>query len=144
MLGWHAAEDIIFNELSTGSHSDIEQATKIARKMVTEYGMSEKLGPRTYGRREELIFLGREVDEQKDYSEETAREIDKEVQAIINEAQATAHRVINENRTQMEQLAQELMAKETVEGEELERIFSGQPPVPAGQVSPSSEETKPA
>ena len=141
MLGGHAAEDIVFGEMTTGSHSDIEQATNIARKMVTEYGMSDKLGPRTYGRREELIFLGREVAEQKDYSEETAREIDEEVQAIIQQAYDVARRTINENRAKLEQLARELVAKETVEGEELEKLF--EEPVPAGELAPVGEKQKP-
>jgi len=142
MLGGHAAEDIVFGEMTTGSHSDIEQATNIARKMVTEYGMSDKLGPRAYGRREELIFLGREVAEQKDYSEETAREIDEEVQAIIQQAYDVARRTINENRAKLEQLAKELVAKETVEGEELEKLF--EEPVPAGELAPVAEKQKPA
>jgi len=141
MLGGHAAEDMVFGEMTTGSHSDIEQATKIARKMVTQYGMSERLGPRTYGRREELVFLGREVAEQKDYSEETAREIDEEVQAIIQHAYEVTRQILTENRAKLEQLAKELVAKETLEGEELNKLFDD--PVPAEEPISVTEEQKP-
>jgi len=138
MLAGHRAEDLIFGEMTTGSHSDIEQATKIARKMVTEYGMSERLGPRTYGRREELIFLGREVAEQKDYSEETARDIDEEVQAVIQHAYDVAKEILTENRAKLVQIAEILIAKETIEGEELERLFNA--PLPGEEsASPPDE-----
>ncbi|MDY6917326.1 MAG: ATP-dependent zinc metalloprotease FtsH [Chloroflexota bacterium] len=123
MLGGHAAEEIVFDEITTGSESDIEQATRVARKMVTEYGMSDRLGPRTFGRREELVFLGREVSEQKDYSEKTAEGIDEEVEKIIHEAYESAKSVLTENRAKLTQLAQALMAKETIEGKELDAVF---------------------
>ena len=139
MLAGHRAEDLIFGEMTTGSHSDIEQATKIARKMVTEYGMSEKLGPRTYGRREELIFLGREVAEQKDYSEETARDIDEEVHAVIQHAYEVAKKILSENRAKLVQIAGVLIAKETIEGEELETLFNA--PLPGEEpTSPPDEQ----
>jgi cell division protease FtsH len=132
-LGGHCAEEIIFGETSTGPESDIEQGTKIARKMVTEYGMSERLGPRTFGRREELVFLGREVSEQKDYSEQTAQEIDEEVHRIIQQAYGVAKDILTTNRAKLVQIAQELVAKETIEGEELEELFNrpvdGEPPL---------------
>jgi cell division protease FtsH len=141
MLGGHAAEDLIFDEMTTGSHSDIEEATGIARKMVTQYGMSEKMGPRTYGRREELVFLGREVAEQKDYSEETAREIDEEVHAIIEHAYDVARQILTDNRAKLEQLAKVLVATETIEGEELQRLFDE--PVPAEGPASVAEKQKP-
>jgi cell division protease FtsH len=124
LLAGHAAEDMIFSEMTTGSESDIEQATRIARKMVTEYGMSEKLGPRTFGRREELVFLGREVAEQKDYSENTAQEIDGEVHAIIQHAYSVAKDILTQKRAKLVQLAEALIANETIEGEELEALFN--------------------
>jgi cell division protease FtsH len=124
MLAGHAAEDLTFGEMTTGSESDIEQATRIARKMATEYGMSEKLGPRTFGRREELVFLGREVSEQKDYSERTAERIDEEVQRLIQHAYGVARDVLTENKAKLLQLAEALMAKETIEGQELEALFN--------------------
>jgi cell division protease FtsH len=123
-LGGRAAEEIIFNEITDGAKSDIERATKLARAMVTDYGMSEKLGPRTFGHKEEMVFLGREISEQRDYSEEVARQIDEEVQSIILEAHKTAHGILTKNRKKLEQLAQELINKETLEGNDLERLFS--------------------
>ena len=124
LLGGHCAEELIFNEMSTGPESDIQQATKIARKMVTEYGMSKKMGPRTFGRREELIFLGREVSEQKDYGDKIADEIDEEVQQIIQQAYSMASEVLTKNKGKLVQLAEALIAKETIEGEELEALFN--------------------
>jgi cell division protease FtsH len=142
MLAGHASEELIFNEMTTGSRSDIEQATKIARKMVTEWGMSEKLGPRTFGRREELIFLGREVTEQKDYSESTAQEIDEEVQAIIQHAYDVAKRILAENRAKLVQLAEALITRETLEGEELVALFNAPVPPPAAEPASVKEEHK--
>ena len=135
LLAGHAAEDFIFGEMTTGSENDIEQATRIARKMVTEYGMSDRLGPRTFGRREELVFLGREVSEQKDYSEKTAEDIDEEVRLVILEAYESAKRVLTENRAKLVQLAQALMANETIEGQELEDLFNS----PVEEAPPDTE-----
>jgi cell division protease FtsH len=123
MLGGRAAEEIIFNEITDGAKSDIERATKLARAMVTDYGMSEKLGPRTFGHKEEMVFLGREISEQRDYSEEVARQIDEEVQSIILEAHQTARTILSKNRKKLEGLAKELITKETLEGNDLERLF---------------------
>ena len=89
-LGGHVAEELVFGEMTTGPENDIEQATKIARQMVTQYGMSERLGPRTFGRKEELVFLGREISEQRNYSEKVAEEIDEEVRRIIDHAYQVA------------------------------------------------------
>jgi cell division protease FtsH len=122
-LGGRAAEEIIFNEITDGAKSDIERATKLARAMVTDYGMSEKLGPRTFGHKEEMVFLGREISEQRDYSEEVARMIDEEVQSIIGTAHKTARTILSKNRKKLERLAQELITKETLEGVELETLF---------------------
>jgi len=124
MLAGHAAEDLIFSEMTTGSENDIEQATKIARRMVTEYGMSEKMGPRTFGRREELVFLGREVAEQKDYSEKTAEEIDEEVHQLIQHAYSVAREILTQHRAKLVQIAEALITNETIEGEELEALFN--------------------
>jgi len=124
-LGGRAAEEIIFDEITDGAKSDIERATKLARAMVTDYGMSEKLGPRTFGHKEEMVFLGREISEQRDYSEEVARMIDEEVQSIIETAHKTARTILTKNKKKLEILAQELINKETLEGKDLEQIFSG-------------------
>ncbi len=125
----HTAETLIFNEMTTGAYDDIERATILARKMVTEYGMSDKLGPRTFGHREELIFLGREITEQRDYSEKVAREIDEEIHKIIMQAYEVAKKVLTENKKRLIYLAKKLIAQETLEGEELEALLSE--PVPS-------------
>ena len=123
MLGGHTAENIIFGEVTTGASSDLEQVARISRRMVTDYGMSEKLGPRTFGRREELVFLGREVAEQKDYSEKTAEEIDAEVHKIVQRAQNVAKDVLIANKEKLVKLAEALIANETIEGEPLEALL---------------------
>jgi len=130
-LGGRAAEEITFGEVTTGAQNDLEQATKLARKMVTEYGMSEKLGPRTFGQRQELIFLGREISEQRDYGEKIAQEIDEEVHNIIERAYNTARKILTENRAKLKQIAEQLLAKEILEEPELDKLFEGLTPQPA-------------
>ena len=127
-LGGRVAEEITFGEVTTGAQNDLEEATKLARKMVTEYGMSEKLGPRTFGQRQELVFLGREISEQRDYSDKIAQEIDEEVHNIIQRAYSTAKQVLNANKERLRQLAQELIAHETLDEPELDRILDGLAP----------------
>ncbi len=131
LLGGFSAEELIFNELTTGAQNDIEQATKLAHAMVTNFGMSDKLGPRTFGRKEEMIFLGREISEQRDYSEKIAEQIDEEVYNIINEAHKVATEILAKNKSKLIQLTEKLIAKETLEGEELEAIFKKSTPKPA-------------
>ena len=123
-LGGRVAEELIFNEITTGAHNDIEVATKIARKMVADFGMSDALGPRTFGHKEELVFLGREISEQRDYGETMAKIIDEEVNKIIQEGYNTAKKILTENKQKLIQIAERLIAKETVEGEELDALFS--------------------
>ena len=125
LLGGHTAEELIFNEVTTGAQDDIERATKLARKMVTDYGMSDTLGPRTFGQKEEMVFLGREISEQRDYSDKVAEQIDEEVHNIIQEAYEAARKVLTENKPKLIQITQKLIAAETLEGEELEALFSG-------------------
>ncbi len=129
-LGGRVAEEITFGETTTGAQNDLEQATKLARRMVTEYGMSERLGPRTFGQRQELVFLGREISEQRDYSDKIAQEIDEEVHSIIQRAYNIAKRVLTANKEKLNQLAQELMTHETLDEPELDRIFEGLAPQP--------------
>ncbi|HLF79023.1 MAG TPA: ATP-dependent zinc metalloprotease FtsH [Dehalococcoidia bacterium] len=119
MLGGHVAEELVFGEMSTGASDDISKVTKTARSMVTRFGMSERLGPRTFGQKEELIFLGREISEQRDYSEKIAEEIDGEVRRIIDHAHELAKKILSENRAKLEHLARTLMEVETIEGEAL-------------------------
>jgi cell division protease FtsH len=132
-LGGRVAEEITFGEMTTGAQNDLEQATKLARQMVTEYGMSEKLGPRTFGQRQELIFLGREISEQRDYSDKIAQEIDEEVHNIIQRAYDTAKQVLTGNKEKLKQLAQELITHETLDEPELDKILEGLAP----QATPS-------
>ena len=127
LLGGRAAEELIFNDVTTGAANDLERATKLARKMVTEYGMSEKLGPLTFGRKEELVFLGREIGEQRNYSEEVARAIDEEIRRIISEAHEKAKGILTQHKDTLIRLAKKLMEVETLEGEELEAVLSGVP-----------------
>jgi len=124
LLAGHTAEELIFNEMTTGSQNDIEQATKIARKMVTDYGMSDKLGPRTFGHKEELVFLGREISEQRDYSDKIAEQIDDEVRNIIQQAHEVAKKILSENKPKLAHIAERLITQETVEGEELDALIN--------------------
>ncbi len=129
-LGGHVAEELIFNEITTGPGNDIERATQIARRMVTEYGMSKKLGPVALGRKEELVFLGREIAEQRNYSDEIAYEIDKEIRALIDEAYERARAILTEHRHKLIEISELLIQKETLEGEEFEAIFDTPRPEP--------------
>jgi len=131
LLGGHTAEELIFNEMTTGAQNDIEQATKLARAMVTNFGMSDKLGPRTFGHKEEMVFLGREISEQRDYSDKVAELIDDEVHDIIQQAHETARRILTENKAKLVKIAEELITRETLEGEALEALFGGTAPKPA-------------
>ena len=125
LLGGRVAEEIIFGDITTGAQNDLEQATKLARKMVTEYGMSEKLGPRIFGQRQELVFLGREISEQRDYGDKVANEIDEEVYAIIQRAYKTTKRILTRNKAKLRELAEELIARETLDEPDLDRLFAG-------------------
>ena len=141
-MGGRVAEEIIFEDVTTGASNDLEQATNIARTMVTRYGMSSKLGPRTFGKREELVFLGREISEQRDYSDKIAQDIDEEVFDLVEYAYQTATKVITDNRTKLSQLARHLIAHETVEGDELKDILDLDPdadpaPPPVAEAAPA-------
>ncbi len=129
-LGGRVAEEIIFGEMSTGGQNDLEQATKLARKMVVEYGMSEKLGPRTFGQKQELVFLGREISEHKDYGDKIADAIDEEVHNLIQRAYNTTKKTLTANKAKLKQLSEELMTHETLDEDQLNRIFEGLTPQP--------------
>lgn len=124
MLAGHAAEQTFFGEVTTGAQNDLRQATRLARKLVTEYGMSEKLGPRTFGLKDDLIFLGKEIHEQRDYSEYTAQEIDAEVSGFLHRAYIKAQKVITERKDKIEKLVATLVQKEVVEKEEFEALMA--------------------
>ena len=137
-LAGRAAEEIAFNEVTTGAQNDLDQATNTARKMVTEYGMSDKLGPRTFGRREELVFLGREIHEQRNYSEKIAMKIDEEVYALIQHAYDAAKEILVENKERLKLIAERLIAKETIEEAEFESLLKEPLSSPQLEATPAS------
>ncbi len=122
-MGGHAAEELVFGTASTGPSNDLEQVGRIARAMVKRWGMSARIGPVTFGKTEELVFLGREISETRDYSEETARIIDEEVRALIVQAAARAKAILVEHRDLLDHLAATLLEVETLQGEDLARVL---------------------
>jgi cell division protease FtsH len=140
MLGGRAAGELVFGELTTGAADDLEKVTEMARAMVTRYGMSEKLGPMTFGQKEELVFLGKEIGEQRDYSEAVAEQIDEEVRRIVHAAYQRAKEVLTERRDQLDAVAQRLIEVETLEGEQFVALIEGrewpEKPSPGGVPSP--------
>ncbi len=125
MLGGRAAEQEAFGDVTTGASDDLRRATQIARSMVTQYAMSETMGQRTFGQKDELIFLGREISEQRDYSEEIASQIDREMKALMDRAYSRAREVVRTQRDRLDAIANLLIEKETLEGAELEAAVKG-------------------
>lgn len=140
LLGGQAAEELVFGEVTTGAANDIERASQVARDMVTKYGMSERLGPLAFGRREELVFLGRELPERRNYSEETAREIDEEVKALVERAKDRARQILAEYEVKLKQVAEALIERETLEAREFEAILSQ--PEPVGKTRQESRKVR--
>jgi cell division protease FtsH len=136
--GGRVAEEIFLNQMSTGAGSDIESATDTARRMVCEYGMS-RLGPLTFGKKEEQIFLGREIAQHRDFSEETARQIDLEVRRLIDEAYQSAHNIVETNADAMHRIAAALLERETIDAEEVQMLIDGKtlPPLRSNLATPS-------
>ncbi|KKP98877.1 MAG: ATP-dependent zinc metalloprotease FtsH [Parcubacteria group bacterium GW2011_GWD2_38_12] len=122
-LGGYAAEQIVFEELTTGASNDLRVATDLARRLVTQYGMSDKLGPRTFGHKEEMVFLGREIHEERNYSEKISAMIDEEVGKFMGNAYKTAKKIITEKRNKLEQIAKRLMEAETIERDEFDLLM---------------------
>ena len=125
MMGGRSAEEIIFNEITTGASNDIERATSIARKMVCEWGMSDKLGPMSFGKKNEEIFLGREIQSHRDYSEKTAQDIDNEVVRIIKNAQKDSHKILKEKIDLLHLMANELLEHETIDEKDIKLLVKG-------------------
>jgi cell division protease FtsH len=123
LLGGRAAEELVFDDITSGASNDIERVTQLARTMVTRLGMSENLGPMVYGQKEELIFLGREISEQRDYSEAVAEQIDREVRKLVNEAFDRARAILREQRSALDTIAQRLLEVETISRDEFEQLF---------------------
>jgi len=128
LLGGRAAEELVFDDITSGASNDLERVTRLARAMVTRLGMSEQLGPMVYGQKEELIFLGREISEQRDYSEAVAEQIDHEVRRLVSEAHTKARQILVEYRDRLDTVAQRLLEVETISRDEFETIFP--PPQP--------------
>lgn len=124
MLAGHAVEREVFGEVTTGAQSDLKQATRLARRLVTEFGMSDKLGPRTFGLKEEMIFLGREITEQRDYSEKVAQIIDEEVSRFLRTAYRTAQKLVREQRAKLERIVAALIKQEVLERQEFEALMA--------------------
>jgi cell division protease FtsH len=124
LLGGRVAEEVALKHMTTGAGNDLERATDLARKMVCEWGMSEKLGPLTFGKKEEQIFLGREIAQHRDYSEHTAIEIDEEVRRIVTEAYQKTKDILTENKVGLDTLATALLEKETLDGKEIWELLT--------------------
>jgi len=129
-MAGHVAEQIVFEEQSTGAANDIERATAVARRMVTEFGMSDQLGPLAFGKKDELVFLGREISEQRNYSDEVAYQIDQEIRRLIDKAEQLARTIITEHIDKLQTIAELLIQKETIEGDEMEALFDSPRPQP--------------
>jgi len=147
LLGGRIAEEITMSgSMTTGAGNDLERATELARKMVCEWGMSEAMGPLTFGKKEEQIFLGREIAQHQDYSEDTALHIDREVKRFITDNYERARQVLSEHKASLEQVAAELLVREVLDGEQVRRIVAGlpleevKPKTPAGPVAPAHDE----
>jgi cell division protease FtsH len=119
LLGGRVAEEVALKHMTTGAGNDLERATDLARKMVTEWGMSDNMGPLTYGKKDEQIFLGREIAQHKDYSEHTAEQIDAEVKLFVMNAYERATKILTEHYDKLEKLAEELLDKETMDADEI-------------------------
>ncbi len=142
-LGGHTSEELVFGEMTTGAHDDLSKATQIARSMVMQWGMSKNLGPRTFGKKESLIFLGKEVNEQRDYSEKIAEQIDDEIRELIDTARDRARSILTASRAQLDHLAQRLMVEETLDPEQLREIFAWEPGQPEPTRTPTLPPTRP-
>jgi cell division protease FtsH len=125
-MGGRAAEQLVFEHLTTGAASDLENATALARRMVCELGMSDNLGPLTFGKKEEMVFLGREISSHKDYSEQTAVLIDQEVRNIIERAYNRALELLKDNLQKLHLLATTLLEREVLDGDEMDRLLRGE------------------
>jgi len=137
-LAGRAAEQVSLSELTTGAQNDLEKVTLIARRMITEFGMSQRLGPRTFGKREEMIFLGKEIHEQQNYSDKVAQEIDEEVEALVKEAYSRAVEIITDNKSRLKYIADYLIEKETIDDTTFEKLLNDPIPAPGLEAAPAS------
>jgi cell division protease FtsH len=124
LMGGRASEEIVFGDVTSGAENDIQRATQMARRMVTQWGMSEKLGTVTMGHKEELVFLGRDLGEQRNYSEEVAALIDEEIKSIVSDAYDEAKRILTQRRDKMDLVVERLKMVETIDAKELDEILA--------------------
>ena len=146
LMGGRAAEELIFSQPTTGAGNDIERATELARKMVCEWGMSEAMGPLAFGRKEEMIFLGKEFARHQDYSEETAKQIDAEIRKVVTANYERAKDILKKNVDKLKMLAEALLEYETLNGDQIDQILAGKklaPPLPK-MAPPPETPTAPA
>ena len=127
MLGGRVAEKLIFNEYTTGAANDLERVTDLTRKMICEWGMNEEMGPVTFGKKDQEIFLGREIAQHRDYSEETAQKIDAEVKRVIMEAHKKAEELLTRHIDDLHALAKALLVYEILDGEQIDQVLKGEP-----------------
>jgi cell division protease FtsH len=138
IMGGRVAEEIVFGDITSGAENDIQKATQMARRMVTQWGMSDKLGNVAMGHREELVFLGRDLGEQRNYSEEVAAVIDEEIRSIVNHGYQTAKTILTKQRGKMDAVVEKLKEVETLDGNELDEIIAREEPAaPAASSSAS-------
>jgi cell division protease FtsH len=146
-MGGRIAEDLMFKEISTGAQNDIEQATEMARKMVCEWGMSEALGPLTYGKKEEQVFLGKEFNRHQDYSEATALQIDAEIKRIVTEQYQRAQKTLTDGKVMLVRVAEALLEHEVLDADQLKQVIEGRPlevrkPEPVVPPTPPAREVR--
>ena len=134
IMGGRVAEEIVFGDVTSGAENDIQKATQLARRMVTQWGMSEKLGTVTMGHKEELVFLGRDLGEQRNYSEEVAALIDEEIKGFVSEAYEKAKRILTEQRAKMDAVVERLKVEETIDAAQLDEILTSPAAGSAAQV----------
>jgi cell division protease FtsH len=126
-MGGRVAEELVLHDMTTGAGNDLERATELARRMVCNWGMSEKLGPLTFGKKEEMIFLGREIAQHRDYSEDTAVKIDDEVTIIVTENYARVKQLLTDNISALHRLAEMLLERESLDTDDIDKIVNGEP-----------------
>ena len=127
LMGGRVAEELIFHDMTTGAGNDLERATDLARRMVCDWGMSEKLGPITFGKKEEMIFLGREIAQHRDFSEDTAVKIDEEVTGIVTENYTRVKQLLTDNLSSLHRLAESLLERESLDTDDIDKIVKGEP-----------------
>ena len=144
MMGGRVAEELVFKDITTGAQNDIEMATEMARRMICEFGMSDRLGNLTYGRHERQMFLGRDLFEERNYSEQTAVLIDEEIRHLIDTCHARAQGILVDHRAQLDLLANTLLEKEVLDGEEVKALLGLTASSPAAPTAPHSDNNRSA